>query len=268
MNTGGVHDLFVPVVVATALLLLLLGFVVLLLIINSSRRHRHRAELAELYLLRDAEVRRAEREATQHAMSEVGRELHDNVGQLLTVAQMGLVDHLSEPAKAHPRVATALEALDQATEEVRRVGRSLNLDHWHQRGLAQALEMEATRLERLDRARVLLYLTPGVPDPTPDIKTILFRAFQEVVSNALRHSGARTITIDLGGNPPTLRVQDDGCGFDPNAQNHGSGLTNIRTRCRLIDYTAVLTTAPGQGCVWTFAPNNPHPHATSGSLGG
>ncbi len=266
MNTGPVHELFIPVLVATGLLVLLFAFVAMLLIVNTNRRHRHRAELAELHLVRDAELRRAEREATEHTLSEVGRELHDNVGQLLTVAQVGLLDHLADGAKDHPRVATALEALDQGMEEVRRLGRSLNQDHWRHLRLAHALELEAARLERLGMARVHLRIGGPMVEPPADIKTILFRAFQEVVSNALRHSGAHTLTISMNGTPPTLCVQDDGRGFDPDAPGTGSGLTNIRSRCRLIEYRAELTTAPGHGCVWTFTPDPSH--ASSGSAGG
>ncbi|MBK9276102.1 MAG: hypothetical protein IPM49_16395 [Flavobacteriales bacterium] len=258
MNTDPVHELFVPVLVATGLLVLLFAFVAMLLVVNANRRHRHRAELAELHLRRDAELRRAEREATEHTLTEVGRELHDNVGQLLTVAQVGLLDHLADAAKAHPRVATALEALDQGMEEVRRLGRSLNHDHWRHLRLAQALELEATRLERLGKARVHLRISDPMHDPPADAKTILFRAFQEVVANALRHSGARTLTIALDGTPPTLQVHDDGRGFDPEAPRTGSGLANIATRCRLVGYTATLRTAPGAGCSWTFTPDTAH----------
>ncbi len=127
-------DLYITVIVVSLSLLALTAVLFLLMIAGSNRRHRHRAELAELRLQRDAELRRAEREATEHTLTEVGRELHDNVGQLLTVAQVGLLDHLEEGAKGHPRVATALEALDQGMEEVRRLGRSLNRDHWQQPG--------------------------------------------------------------------------------------------------------------------------------------
>lgn len=259
-------DLYITVIVVSLSLLALTAILFLVMIAGSNRRHRHRAQLAELHLERDAELRRAEREATQHTLTEVGRELHDNVGQLLTVAQVGLLDHLEEGAKGHPRVATALQALDQGMEEVRRLGRSLNRDHWHHLSLAQALDVEATRLERLGKARVLADLDKDAPDPPADVKTILFRAFQEVMSNALRHSGARTLTISLRGTPPTLQVQDDGRGFDPAAPRQGSGLTNIRTRCGLIGYTATLSTAPGQGCTWTFTPTTAH--AASGSPGG
>lgn len=251
-------DIAVAVVVATLLVLLLIGFAGVLLVVNANRRHRHRAELAELELQRDRQLRQAEREAVQHTLTEVGRELHDNVGQLLTVAQVGFHDHLEAASKQHPRVGTALDALDQAVEEVRLLGRSLDHDRWGRRHLLEALEHEAARLRRLGKARVDLRVQGTPEEPSSDVKTMLFRSFQEVVNNALRHSGARAISITVEqGQGLVLRVEDDGQGFDARSLHNGNGLTNIRHRCALVGYTAHLHTTPGKGTTWTFEPAAP-----------
>jgi signal transduction histidine kinase len=160
-----------------------------------------------------------------------------------------------------------MEALDLGMDEVRRLGRSLNQDHWQRRELIEALELEAVRLERLGKARVLLEINARPADPPADVKTILFRAFQEVISNALRHSGARSITITVDDQAGlALRISDNGRGCDPATVVQGSGLDNIRHRCRLINYTATMVSAPGEGCAWHF---NPDPaHAAQSSPGG
>ena len=260
-------DIAVSVVVVSMTLLVLVSALFIIMIGSANRRHRHRAEVAELHLHRDQELRRVEREAAGHTMSQMGRELHDNVGQLITVAKVGLLEHLDPSEPHHPRIHTALEALERAHEAVRRLGRSLNQDNWQRRELVEALEEEAVRLERLGKARVLLVIETYPADPPADVKTILFRAFQEVISNTLRHSGARTITITVDDQEGlSLRISDDGRGFDPATAVQGSGLHNIRHRCGLIHYTATLVAAPGEGCTWSF---NPHPaHAPQSSPGG
>lgn len=78
------------VVATTALILVIGGVVVVLVVMNNTRRIRHRAELAEMQQQQGRAVREAERETTRQTLQELGRELHDNVGQLLAVAQMGL----------------------------------------------------------------------------------------------------------------------------------------------------------------------------------
>ncbi|MBP6389268.1 MAG: hypothetical protein KA175_08940 [Flavobacteriales bacterium] len=240
------------VVIATVVLLAVLGVMGFLMVVNTERRHRHRAALVELQRKRDQEVITAEREATQQTLGEVGRELHDNVGQLLTVAQMGLADVLDEGA-ADPRLRAALGALEDGIEEVRRLGRTLNSDMWQHRTFVDAVSAEASRVERMGRVRAHLRIIGEPTELSPDTKTVLFRVFQEIMSNALKHAHADTIEITLDGGPPfVLRIRDNGTGFMDAQRAVGSGLANIRRRCALIGFRAELTTAPGAGCTWTL----------------
>lgn len=255
---GGTADLVVILVISGAILLLVCLFAGFLLVVNNTRRIRHRAELAEAQRLRDQEVMRAEREATQQTLREVGRELHDNVAQLLSVAQLGIgnVLHTAEP---DARLAAALDALDRGVEEVRRLGHDLNSDRWQHRSLVDAISAEAERLERVGRlhAHVTVQVThPPLPAGT---SIVLFRAFQEVVNNALKHSGADTLHFTVAGAPlPTITIRDNGRGFDTAAHQSPGGLNGVKHRCALVDYAATCVSAPGQGCTWTFTPRTDH----------
>ncbi|MEZ4808573.1 MAG: histidine kinase [Flavobacteriales bacterium] len=242
------------VVVGTAFVLSMIGIVGFLMIVNTNRRHRYRADLAEAERKRDAEVMKAEREATQHTLQEVGRELHDNVGQLLAVAQMGLSTALDGDAK-DGRLVAARDALGQGMEEVRRLAHSLNTDLWQERSLVDAIGAEAERLERVGRIKAHLLLHGEVPALPADVKTVLFRVFQEVVTNAVKHSEADMISITLNGAPHmALTITDNGLGFDPATTARNGGLTTIPRRCALIGFQATCTSAPGKGCTWHITP--------------
>ena len=248
--------IMMTVIVVTLTIALFIGLVVVLLILNQQRRTKHRAELAEVKLNHDREVMDAEREAQRQTLQEVGRELHDNLGQLLTVVQMGLYAELEEGK--HKRVQEAVNTLEVSIEEVRRMGRSLNSDMWENRSFTEAVTAEAERIERMGLAKVHLQLTGEPPDLTPDAKTILFRVFQEVVNNALKHARADTIDVSLqDGGTPALTITDNGTGFSEEAMKAGSGTVNIRRRCEMIGFRAELHTAPGQGTTWRIT-RNPH----------
>lgn len=252
------------VVVATAMFLTLLVVLIALMVMNANRRHRHRAEVAELRMQREKEVMSAEREATRQTLREVGQELHDNVGQLLTVAQMGLNTALEE--RGDVRLGSARDALDQGIEELRRLAHSLDTELWQRRSLADAISMEATRIERVGRVGVQLEVK-GTPALEAETSTILFRIFQEVLNNALKHSGAGTIRITLDAGPPfTLAIADNGRGFDVAHTPGNGGLHTIRRRCALVGFTADCTSTPGDGCTWTIQQQTEHGRA--GSLGG
>lgn len=245
------------VIITTVLLLVMFALMGVLMVVNTSRRQRHRAEVAELHLLREQEVVKAEREAIQHTLREVGRELHDNVGQLLSVAQMGV--HGAVAMDPSPQLQAVNEALGQGIAEVRRLAHSLDSDLWQHRSLKDAIGAEAERLERVGRVKAQLLVIGEPPAQESAVKTILFRTFQEIIANAVKHSGADTIRITLQAGPGlSLSVSDNGRGFDPHGITANGGFTHIRKRCALIDYQAQCTTAPGQGCTWHLSPLPAH----------
>jgi signal transduction histidine kinase len=253
---NGEAQVALTVIIGTLLLLVMIGSVVLLLVLNNNRRNRHRAELAELNLEREQAVIQAEREATHHTLRDVARELHDNVGQLLTVVQMGLNTALEEVG-GNGRLAAARDTLDQGVEEVRRLGHTLNSDIWRERTLVDAITAEAQRIERVGRIHVLLSVKGSFAPQPADTRIILFRAFQEILNNVLKHSRADTLEITITGQgSPTIIIADNGRGFDPDLTQGNGGLVNIRQRCRLVGYSAECRSAPGNGCVWHLTPLN------------
>lgn len=256
MNTA--MDMEWTVIIGTMVMLLMLGFVVLLLILNNNRRIRHSAQLAKLHQQQERAVMDAEREATQHALRDIGSELHDNVGQLLAVAQLG-VNTVLEEGVGDSRLADARDALEQGAEEVRRLGHDLNTELWKQRSLVDAISAEAERLERVAHVQVHLQVEGGTTVLEPATSIILFRVFQVIITNALKHSGANEIDIQLVTTPHfTLRVSDNGVGFDPQQTVTHAGLANVHNRCALIGYQAQCSTTPGGGCAWHLQPLPEH----------
>ena len=242
------------IVVSTVLMLAMLGFLGFLLVLNSSRRARHRAQLAEIELQHQQEVMDAGREAMKQTLSDLGRELHDNLGQTLAVARMGLETELKE-RPGHSRLTVVHEAVARTESEMRRFSHSLMTDLWNERSLAEAISLDGERIQRVSRVRVTVELEDGLPEPKPDIKTVLYRVFQEVVTNALKHSGAAELHITLSGKDElVIVVADNGAGFDPATTRSNGGLHGIHRRCALVGYAAVCTSAPGRGCTWRIAP--------------
>jgi signal transduction histidine kinase len=239
----------------------MVGFVGLLLVVNSNRRMSHRAEMAELHQEQARAVIVAQREATRQTLIDLGRELHDNVGQVLSVAKLGLDNRLS--TVNDPPLAAARDALAEGINEVRRLGHDLNTDIWQRRSLVEAISAEAERVQRVLRVKVELELGHDLPTPPPDTMVLLYRVFQVILANALNHSRAGCIAVKVwasGKQDISFSVADDGIGFDPANATANAGLANIHQRCALIGYTASCTTAPGAGCTWLIlAPHDQAP---------
>ncbi|MBS1547356.1 MAG: hypothetical protein JST38_05335 [Bacteroidetes bacterium] len=248
MNDQG---LIFVVVVGTVFVLGLIGLVGVLMAVNTSRRHRHRAELAEMHLKHAHEKMAAEREAVQQTLREVGSELHDNVSQLLMVIHIGL--NWGQDPAPDPRLNPAREALAECIKEVRNLGHTLNMDLWKANTLQEAVMRLADRVYRAGNLKVTV-LEDEFPVQMPgDVGTVLYRVCQEVLTNAIKHSGASTITIKFHNNPAGFTITDNGKGFDPTIAVAHAGLRNITRRCNLMGFDAICTTAPGQGCTWRIS---------------
>lgn len=246
-------DLGLPVLVATGIFVALIIVMGGLMVINSVTRYRHRSRMAELRIKHVEAVNEAEREATSLTLSHIGRELHDNVGQILSFTKMtlNLVETRSETEQ--PKLIEAMNGLDQGIDEVRRLGRSLNMGQWESRSLRTAIDAEAARMERIGLAKVLLHTKGPEKELKNDIKIILYRTFQEVANNALKHGGGDTLNITFDNTKEfTLSVADNGSGFDPDNISAGAGLHNIKKRCAMVGMKATLITAPDKGCEWIF----------------
>lgn len=241
------------VVILSALgILLLLGVAVVLLIVVRQRRVRHAAEVARMQLQHADAMRQVEREALDQALGEVGRELHDNVGQMLAavLADARRLD-IQDPAAPPGHGIAALT--EQAIAEVRRLSRSLSTEHLQGRPLHVLLREECERLHRPEWRAVSFALQGTGASLPPDMHVVFFRIFQEAVSNALKHAQARTISVLLEeGTVHRLTITDNGRGFDTtNAKGNGLGLGSIGKRAQLIGARCTVHSVPGEGTIVT-----------------
>ncbi|MBS1582826.1 MAG: hypothetical protein JST66_11555 [Bacteroidetes bacterium] len=242
-----IPDLALTIIVATLTMAMLVTLVGLLLAINQSRRSKHRAELAEVRVRHAEEVRTVEREVLRQTLTEVGRDLHDGIGQLLTVGRMN-VNELLRTTDAPQRVNELKELLDTTIAEVRRLSRTLNADHWDTLSLSQAMEQECDRAQRAGHVDVRFLRHGPEPVITPDEKLVLFRIFQEALNNALKHASATRIDVLLNdGHGAHLTVGDNGRGFDPTAAGNGQGIANLAHRASLIGYRCEVVSSPTEG---------------------
>jgi hypothetical protein len=161
-------ELVLTVLFGALLLLVFASVVVVLMVMQRDRRNRHRAELAELQVRHAEEVRRVEQEMMRDTLTEVGRELHDNIGQLLTVVRMGLNAIARNATNGEP-AARVKGDLDTIIAEVRRLSKSLNTDRFAQRSLGQVIAEECQPGQRQQTDPVPP--VPGGPEQRPEACT-------------------------------------------------------------------------------------------------
>ncbi|MBP7692832.1 MAG: GAF domain-containing protein [Anaerolineales bacterium] len=188
----------------------------------------------------------------------IARELHDEVGQVLTAVKINLQTLRRQPALAPsvPRLDETIDTVQRALEQVRNLSLDLRPSILDDLGLGAALEWYAQRLTQAAGLELHLALPEAAPRWSPVIEITCFRVAQEALTNILRHAGARQVWIELQPSARELRVRvrDDGQGFDPAAARQRAarfgasvGLLSMAERVALAGGQLEIESAPGQG---------------------
>ncbi|MDA8257751.1 MAG: MASE1 domain-containing protein [Betaproteobacteria bacterium] len=190
-----------------------------------------------------AERQRLEAALTQVSEAQqksIGRELHDGLGQHLTsIAFFGATLQSKLDDRAQPEAVAAqriVELVNQSIDMTRRIARGLYPAALEFQGISTALDELADNTRALKGISCVLRADPDarVRDPLAAIN--LYRVAQEAINNAIKHSQARHLRIDLAcvnGNH-RLSVSDDGIGFDPERVEQGLGMHSLRARASLL----------------------------------
>jgi len=175
----------------------------------------------------------AAQEAERHR---IAQELHDEVGQHLTVVLLGLkqVEHHAPPELA-AELALLRETTRDGLDDVRRVARQLRPGVLADLGLASALSALASDFSAHSSASVRRVIAPGLPALPHDVELVLYRVAQEALTNAARHARPEHVELSLTRLGPrvVLKVADDGRGMREGRE--GAGLRGMRERALLVD---------------------------------
>lgn len=178
----------------------------------------------------------------------IARDLHDEVGQVLTAVLL----QLNSMADAAPEHRDALnqsrEAVRRALDEVRRISSELRPEMLEHLGLVSALTELSTSFARVSGVRVEREFAAALPTMSPEVELAVYRIAQESLTNVARHAQASRVTIalDPGQDRVVLRIEDNGRGFAAVPQEQG-GLRSMRERALLVGGALAIKDAPEGG---------------------
>jgi two-component system NarL family sensor kinase len=242
---------------STLIILLLIGGVLRAIFLAQQQRINSELLLAEARIEYESELRTIESEVQEAALTQIGAELHDNIGQLLAVMNVQLEkEKLQEPSLV-AKLTPVSNTLQSTMEQVRLLSHSLSNDFITERGLQQSIAQEVERLQAIGKYNIQFKTDEVEPPLSKDARTVAFRIFQESISNALRHAKPKNIYIKLQGEGDfCLQVRDDGKGFDKDAAmlaSKGLGLKNMVRRAALAGLTCDIESVPDEGATFTVS---------------
>lgn len=249
-------DLALAIIITTLSIFSLILIVIITLFSSYRQRLKQQIRFSNMQLHYEQELRTVEQEVQESLMNHISQELHDNIGQLLTLMRV----QIEKGKKQSDETATALipisKTLTDTTKQIRLLSHALNSEYLERNGLRETIAQEVIRLQQLDDI-VVHFDTDGTePGLSKDQCLMAFRIFQEMLNNTLKHAHAQNIYILLEGEKHfLLQVRDDGRGFDATGmtpEEQGNGLKNMQKRARLAGLGFSLQSAPGAGCTYAI----------------
>lgn len=239
------------------LILVITAFVIVFFVVFQKRKNKLLIEKYEQKRQFEEELSKSRLEIQEQTLKNIGWELHDNVGQLLSVANMQLNILSTQVAdKVKEQLRESQEVLKKTLAEVRSLSKSLNSDVIKNLGFEQSIKNELDRINRLNFLKAELNIKGSSAENRIDVndQTIIFRILQEFISNTIKHSNANNleILIDYTDDELFISASDDGVGFDEGQVKPSSGLINMNKRADLINAHTELSSLKGKGVTLTL----------------
>jgi signal transduction histidine kinase len=182
----------------------------------------------------------------------IGRELHDNVNQILSTSKLYLEVSGQDESKREEFVKMGIKNINDAINEVRSISRSLVPVALGDLGLIPSIKDLVENIRKTKLFDISFSYSKLVERVlTEPQKLTVFRIIQEQVNNIQKHAAARSakVALTLSKDEIQLVIQDDGKGFDcKSAKSSGLGLINIKSRVELFDGSMQLQSEEGEGC--------------------
>lgn len=238
------------IIVCSLVLLAFFMIIIILFSVFQKRKIKFINQRNEAILRYQEEVARTQVEIQEETLKNVGRELHDNIGQLISVANLelkifGANNHLEK----EPELIEITKLLGKSLSEIRALSKNLNNDIITHIGLQESIKNELNRLERLKFLNTAFTIQGAAFSIPKDDTIILFRIVQEFLSNVIKHAKASSLEVTMLYEDDFLEIlaQDDGIGFDQSVTSQGSGLLNMHTRAQMIRAEFELNSTKNKG---------------------
>lgn len=234
------------VIVSGTIILLSMSILVIIFTVKHQRN----------VLLHKSELLKAQLEIQEQTFNTISQEIHDNVGQVLSLAkvQLNIIDQGEILNKE--LLADAKDSVSKALGDLRNIAKSLNTDCIRISSLPESISLE---VKRINRARLInaTFTSKGkVRNIEDQKKLIIFRIIQEALQNILKHAKAKNVDIRFQYKPDYIKIKihDNGIGFDKEllSKKDGLGLQNIVNRAAMINGKADIKSTLNEGTTITI----------------
>ena len=221
----------VVLIISTLLVLFIVIALIILFTVFQKKKNSLVEEQKEAKKRFETEIAETQIEIREETLRNISWELHDNIGQLLTLAKIQLQNATKE------NINDVSETITRGLTEVRALSKLINPEAINNINLKEAVQLEVDRFNRLNFIDAKLNILGVEKEIDKKHNIIIFRILQEFFSNTIKHSKASTLKVILDYKDGFLEItaEDNGVGFSSESKKDGIGLLNIKKRAKLIN---------------------------------
>lgn len=244
------------IIFGTVLFIAIGTFLVVFLLQYQKKKFQHFKELLNLKETFSHTLLRSQLEIQEQTLKNISQEIHDNIGQVLSLAKLNLATvDIEKIETLQQKIDDSKSLVAKAIQDLRDLSKSLNTDYVSDMGLARSIEYELEMIKKTGIIQTTFEIEGRVSKLEQQKELILFRIVQEVLNNILKHAKATSITIKLKYQTSYffLKVTDNGQGFDlGKIQDRrdgkpGLGIKNLHNRAQLIGANFSMSSTLAQG---------------------
>jgi two-component system, NarL family, sensor kinase len=246
------QEAYYTIILFSLFALLLITIILASAILYYNRRKKHLQEKKMMHSEFQQELLLTQIEIQEQTLKNISEEIHDNIGQVLSLAKLHLNMIPPAEAAAQVKVNDAKDLVSKAINDLRDLSRSMHGEKITEIGLQEAITNELKTLQNIGQFNTSLKVNGNYYKLENQKEMVVFRMVQEALHNALKHSKASVLQVELNYQPDLfqLSVCDNGIGFNSYFQNPaetGIGLKSIRNRAVLIGGKVSINSTPGKG---------------------
>jgi len=249
------YSIIIGILIATAFVSLF-AFMLLLLLLHYSRKKQrliYERELMEEKYRRELE--QVEREVQEHTFQMIAQDIHDNVGQQLSLVKLNLSILSMEQVHLTP-LKEIRDQVAEAIHQLRQISMGYQGDRLLENGLPAGIEFLVEQIQKTGKYQVEWKGSGLIMHINPHHALFIYRIFQEAIQNIIRHAEATEVAIELSETDELycLRVSDNGKGFAMGISGgkNGLGVRSMAQRAMLIGAELLTETALGKGTTITL----------------
>ncbi len=240
------------ILIASCMLIMLIAIIIFLFLIFQKRKNSLLLQQKEAEKKFETAIAETQIEIREETLRNISWELHDNIGQLLTLAKIQVSIAQDNPDKLQEVTDTITKSLT----ELRSLSKLINPDAIKNLSLTEAITLEIERFNRLQFIKAKITSNEEVQELDDKVEIIIFRILQEFFTNTIKHSKASILDVNVHYDQDKLVIhaKDDGVGFnmEGSTTQQGIGLCNIQNRGKLIDADVILDSEEGKGTAITL----------------